>query len=207
MFAVNTAEVRWFNKGDIPEQFLAWFKGLEGIYEDQAVRSDFYLKMTEESNLGIKIREGRFEIKRLTSNLGILSSKGAEGIADTWRKWSLKADDKEEIDIIAEDTGQWIEIEKKRMMQKFRTDESGRLIPQVVSFLPSSGIGVELSRVFFRSQKYWTFGMEAFGMENEIFDLLKRCFNHCFSKKPPTALTLDHSFSYPEWLHYLSSRE
>lgn len=207
MYVVTTAEIRWFYKGEIPADFLKWFGGFNGLFEEQGVRTDLYLKMNENTNYGIKLREGKFEVKKITANKGILSANHVEGIADTWIKWSLKADEQEEIDMAFRDSAHWIEVEKKRMMQKFIPDDKGHLIPHPTEFFPPKGISVELSRIFHNKEKFWTFGMEAFGHDNEIVDLLQSCFRHFFAKRPPTALSLDHSFSYPEWLRYLSNQE
>lgn len=207
MYTVDTAEIRWFYKGEIPTDFISWFKSFEGLYDEQSARTDLYLKMNDDSNYGIKLREGRFEIKKLITNRGILSAKQVEGIADTWRKWSMKADEQEHIDFIIKDTAHWVAIEKERSMQRFAVDESNKLLPQTAGIFPPAGIGVELSRVTFKTEKYWTFGMEAFGDPNQIFSLLQLCFKHFFHKKPPTSLSLDHAYSYPEWLRFLANQD
>ncbi|MCB0824286.1 MAG: hypothetical protein KDC09_16435, partial [Bacteroidales bacterium] len=65
MYVVTTAEIRWFYKGEIPADFLKWFGGFNGLFEEQAVRTDLYLKMNENTNYGIKLREGKFEVKKI----------------------------------------------------------------------------------------------------------------------------------------------
>lgn len=204
MFSVDTAEIRWFSKGEVLPDFSKWFKDIEGSFEEQSERTDIYLRITDESNLGIKLREGRFEVKRLLQTQGILSCKGAEGIANTWRKWSIKADESEDVASFTFEEDHWIKIKKKRLLQRFITNNSRVLIPQSPGPFPLNGIAAELSQVMYNDQKYWTFGIEAFGSHDQILNQLRICFDEIFQKLPPTTILLDHSLSYPEWLYNLN---
>jgi hypothetical protein len=200
MFSIDTAEIRWFYKGEIPVQFKDWFVALSGRLEDQDERTDQYFCMPDHSKLGIKLREGRFEIKKLISNVGILGSKSAEGIADTWKKWSFKADEQEGMSALVNEPEHWIGIHKKRSLQKYIPDTTETLAPAKEGPFSMEGFHVELCSVKFNGKHYWTFGMESFGPESRIVALLQSGFKQIFQSTPPTPLKLEQSLSYPEWL-------
>ncbi|MCB2219843.1 MAG: hypothetical protein KQI35_05550 [Bacteroidetes bacterium] len=200
MFVVNTAEIRWFYKGDMPVSFKKWFSCLDGYFEDQEERIDHYFCMPDQSKLGIKLREGRFEIKKLIFNEGILSSKSAEGIVDAWKKWSFKADEQEGLSTFKDEPEHWIDIRKKRLLQKYVPDAIETWVPAKKGPYPSEGMNVELCNVVFSGIHYWTFGMESYGPESRTVNLLRSGFRKIFFDPPPLPLALEQSLSYPEWL-------
>ena len=62
MFA--TAEVRWFYEGAVSPEVLEWFEQGELTPEEQPYRVDYYLRLSDRDSLGIKLREGRIEVKQ-----------------------------------------------------------------------------------------------------------------------------------------------
>jgi len=117
MFTVTTAEIRWFVKGDIPKTVHSWFKKHTGIYEEQPERTDVYLDIKDSGNLGIKFREGRFEVKQLINELDILTlPPQVTGKAELWKKWSFNSAESElpHADI---KKGEWIEVTKTRQFE------------------------------------------------------------------------------------------
>lgn len=58
-----TAEVRWFHRGKVPLDVMAWFLRLHGEPEEPGHRVDYYLRLSDADALGIKLRDGRIEIK------------------------------------------------------------------------------------------------------------------------------------------------
>jgi hypothetical protein len=57
-------EVRWFLTGPVSSQARTWFDGLPGENVKQSYpRQDIYLVIPNRDDLGLKVREGRLEIK------------------------------------------------------------------------------------------------------------------------------------------------
>ncbi|MBC8503531.1 MAG: hypothetical protein ISR58_17985 [Anaerolineales bacterium] len=69
----STVEVRWFYQGVIPSDIQTWFdqKVVEGIEPiNQPSRTDQYLLQGHNASLGVKLREGRVEIKQRVQEYG-----------------------------------------------------------------------------------------------------------------------------------------
>ncbi|MFN2285080.1 MAG: hypothetical protein ACK2UQ_11710, partial [Anaerolineae bacterium] len=65
-----TVETRWFYPGIIPSDVLAWYHYGERAPEAQPTRIDYYLRLSDHGDLGIKLREGRIEIKQRAKQYG-----------------------------------------------------------------------------------------------------------------------------------------
>ena len=88
----QSAEIRWFFKGEVPKEISEWFAGLDGIFEKQETRTDLYFQLENSASLGIKIREGRFEIKEKQSQEVKLIEKGnIQGLCEFWTKVELRS--------------------------------------------------------------------------------------------------------------------
>jgi hypothetical protein len=116
MFGVfPTAEVRWFGPGAIPPAIRNWFRSGERQPLAEPVRVDHYLCLPGIDALGVKIRQGRIEIKQRTSQQGIVQfQERIAGLVEHWLKWSLElaVDD---AAITAELTSQpdWLAVQKE----------------------------------------------------------------------------------------------
>ena len=62
--SLSTTEVRWFRRGSIPQSVRQWFSTLGRQPEFQPPRLDYYLRLLDGDALGIKIREGKVEVKQ-----------------------------------------------------------------------------------------------------------------------------------------------
>ena len=60
-----TIEVKWFFRGAVPSGIWEWICLHGHDWEKQPPRIDNYLQITEGDSLGVKLREGRIEIKQL----------------------------------------------------------------------------------------------------------------------------------------------
>ncbi|NIV28827.1 MAG: hypothetical protein GWN58_04720, partial [Anaerolineae bacterium] len=59
-----TLEARWFMRGSIPHEVREWFARGEPAPIHEPPRMDHYLRLQRSNALGIKLREGRLEIKQ-----------------------------------------------------------------------------------------------------------------------------------------------
>lgn len=207
MFSITTAEIRWFKKGKIPQVLLDWIQSNEGIYEDQSPRTDVYLIIDSVPTIGIKVREGRMEIKKKLSTVESFSIEAISGYPETWIKWSSKtADDVKEDYPLLQDKDQWIQIQKKRTLRKFEVSASGQLLPFPETFYPEVGIAIEVSDLEVNDQSWWTFALECFGPQDRVLADLKTVIPTLLTNFPPIELTKDLSMAYPEWIGRLQKK-
>src|SRR5438105_13694071 len=81
----TTAEVRWFFEGPIPDEIKQWF--CSGLALNAAPREDHYLLFPAPLGLGLKLREGRLEIKYLVESVGIHTFMAdVIGTVQVWNK-------------------------------------------------------------------------------------------------------------------------
>ncbi len=211
---IQTAEIRWFFEGDIPEEISEWIIGLDGLFEEQEPRTDHYLHLKNTASLGIKIREGRFEIKERQSTEGeVLANNNIEGIAESWTKWSFESvENKYPLNETIK--GNWIEVIKARKLQKFIFDKKGKISGGFDNY-QSDGCNVELTKVHTKKHKssndskssdeskvtWWTLGLETYGTSESQSENLQTAFDHIFQSKFPGTLSKENSWSFPQWLN------
>jgi len=199
MFTVTTAEIRWFVKGDIPKTVHSWFKKHTGIYEEQPERTDVYLDIKDSGNLGIKFREGRFEVKQLINELDILTlPPQVTGKAELWKKWSFNSAESElpHADI---KKGEWIEVTKTRQLQKLIFDQKGNIHGGFDQF-QSDGCNVELTKVEINQSVWWTLGLETYGKGDNLNNNLQSAFEFVFSNFKLSLFRQESSYGYPAWI-------
>lgn len=195
----QTAEIRWFHPGNIPGEIEKWFTSLDGQFEEQPPRTDRYLKLNGSNTLGIKIREGRFEIKENQSReKKFLSINKIEGFAELWTKWSFESfENKYHLNKLIK--GEFIAINKIRALQKYIFDSNGNIESGFDNF-NSDGCNLELTIVSVNNSNWWTLGLETYGRIGLFEDNLKTAFYQIFKERFPGNLSRSNSFSYPKWL-------
>src|SRR5439155_585332 len=82
----TTAEVRWFFEGQVPDEIEQWFCR-SNLALKAAPREDHYLLFPAVLGLGLKMREGRLEVKSLIKTLGVRSfTADVAGNVQVWEK-------------------------------------------------------------------------------------------------------------------------
>lgn len=195
MFVLRTLEIRWFSPHSPPEAIRTWFRSL-GPVEVQPPRTDLYLRGLGDA-LGIKLREGRLEIKQLEREYGrITFADGVEGHVRAWTKSSFELTPGEEAP-----TSGWVAIEKSRQILYFESGAEGRLSVAAPGTYPQRGGGVELTEV--RSpdgQRWWTLGIEVVGPAVEQTVILTALTGRIFTPQINFSLPVSASMDYPAWL-------
>jgi hypothetical protein len=198
---LDSLEVRWFFADAHPAAVAArdWFKTT--VPEDRRV--DHYL-LTGRDDLGFKARMAekqptKAETKYLLGSLGAMQlAAGVAGRIERWRKLSLSLDDPE-----LRRHGSWISVEKSRQLRKFAFD-NGQVTEVPGSSRPDAGCGVELTQLHYHRDGNplveWTFGLEAFGPELGLLDVLQATSRVTFAAGAGFELGADCSDSYPGWL-------
>ncbi|MDX1613181.1 MAG: hypothetical protein R3300_02660 [Candidatus Promineifilaceae bacterium] len=194
-----TVEVRWFFRGRLPDQVTSWYRELPGPLSSAETRVDRYLRLDEGEAVGIKLREGNLEIKRRVEAFGKVSFPNrVTGRLEHWRKWSFALGiDTDAGDYVAGSDSDWLAVNKTRQLRRYLV-EGGRLLALPVSDV-ERGCEVELAQVTLL-QSWWSIALEAFGPEGELRQTLESVAERVFATPPPITLTVEASFSYPQWL-------
>jgi hypothetical protein len=189
-------------QGAVPVEALDWIKRWDLPPTTPDEREDHYLRLLETAAIGVKLREGRFEVKRRDIDLGLapLGSRVTGRLA-LWRKWSFKVADGGGIKAPDSD---WVTVGKKRYLCKYSKSISG-LIPVDPKSFPERGCTLELTPLQVKEAAWWTVGFEAFGPdEGELRDTLTLVAETCFNRGNYPTLDAGNSFDYPEWLASMS---
>ncbi len=191
MFILPSVEIRWFGRGSPAPAMRAWFEAGERSPEAEPARDDRYLAHPDES-LGIKLRQGKLEIKRRESLLEPLILPGVAGVVERWRKWSFAL---AEDDLPSE---AWIAVHKRRLVRKYACQD-GRALAIAAAERPAQGCNVELTELTVHGDSWWTLGFEAFGAESLLRDCLEATARAVFVGAAPRFDVRD-SYGYPAWL-------
>ena len=201
MVMVASVEARWFLQGSATPEALNWIQKSNRQPTKAEERQDHYVDLSGEV-LGVKLRDGKLEVKRRDFELGLapLGSR-ATGRLALWRKWSFKVGENS-ANKAPDDF--WTTVEKERYLCKYSMDGGG-LKDVDPSCFPTSGCTVELTQIKVSATRWWSVGFEAFGTdENRLRDTLVQVATHSFAQDDYPTLQAEDSFDYPEWLASLS---
>ncbi|MBE9492068.1 MAG: hypothetical protein IMY70_04225 [Bacteroidetes bacterium] len=200
MVTITSAEIRWFIKGKIPPTIFDWFIGLNDNYINQAERIDYYLLLQSDDSLGIKLREGRVEIKQRTNQIGnITPGENVAGIAEKWRKWSFELNEANQILSDELIKNEWCSVSKTRILVNYGISQDN-IVAQKEEVIYKNGCLTEITSLKINNENWWTFGLEAYGEENRLLDNLVLISHLILNDKSTIQLTLHDSLSYPGWL-------
>src|SRR5579862_9351235 len=199
MIILPSVEVRWFISGPLPEKLRIWFEQGMLVEADKKTRTDHYLFLPRIASVGVKLREGKLEVKRRVADFGIAPiSSRATGRLGFWRKWSFTISD--EGGEKAPDR-HWLSIEKRRLLRKYVLDDSGFRSVNPGGIFEDFGCTVELTRLKVRDVDWWSFGFEAFGPdENRLRETLEQVATNCLDGLDHPSLSGENSYDYPEWI-------
>ncbi|MGD2176491.1 MAG: hypothetical protein PVG71_01580 [Anaerolineae bacterium] len=204
-----TVEVRWFYPGQVPAKVEAWFQQGAGRVERPPCREDHYLRLTDPQALGIKLREGRIEVKKRVREHGVVRfHKRVTGIVEHWRKWGFQlAEAHRALSSIAVPTTSWIRVSKERMLRTYRLTVDKCVVPVSASELPRQGCELELSRVHVAGQDWWTLAFEAFGDESVLQEQFVLVTQHVFAAEESPSLSAPESRGYADWLGRVARKQ
>jgi len=197
-----TVEARWFCRGMVPRSVLEWFQAGGSHPYEPFSRTDYYLRRPAGDTLGIKLREGRIEIKQRQREYGLQRlHQRVAGQVEGWGKWSfaLAGADSGISGVVASDPA-WVGVKKERRLRVYQLTADKEVIATSAGENPAQGCGVELTQVSVGEQVWWSLGFEAFGVESTQQDSLLRIARHVLSASEPPALDAQDSRSYPQWL-------
>lgn len=210
-----TVEVRWFYEGRVPPDVLTWFQGGGCGPEEPSCRVDHYFRLPDRDSLGIKLRQGRLEIKRRCHDWGVVRfHKSVAGRVEHWRKWSLElARAEEDLAGLAAPSSAWIAVRKERRLRTYRLvsggagmDRAARVVAVDAESDADPGCDWELTTVNVGDRTWWSVCFEAFGEESVLRETLVGVAGHVLGGGVPRAFDAAHSYGYARWLEMICSR-
>jgi len=210
---LETAEIRWFLQGEIPEEILSWFTGFDDFPASTQTRTDHYLRLPD-TGIGIKIREGLIEHKQLRGREGEKwrdgegerwSSGECSGIPRYFQKWSFPLDAAAIPDMLIAHTESWLGIIKERSMRILVLDMNNNIKCTSYEEVKGTAVGWEVTMINIQGtdEVWWTMGFEAFGEPAGLQEYLFKVCDYIL-KDSPIKLSGDDCFSYPDWLQRIA---
>ncbi|UCF05164.1 MAG: hypothetical protein JSV33_14800 [bacterium] len=202
---VPSLEVRWFREGTAPDEVLEWFLHGEPVPGTPETRTDCYLRTRCGGSLGLKLREGRIEVKQRQHRFGERRfHETVWGEPELWYKWSYELADPGEP-FLEPATGRplWIAVRKRRWLRRYRIAGDGSVGAVEAGRWCESGCELEFTTIEVGDGRWWTIGFEAYGGEEVLQDNLLLVAEHVFSAAEPPAFDSSHSFGFPFWLERL----
>jgi len=196
---LTTDEIRWFFTDMIPSAVLDWFR--DGVPISPAPgRTDIYLPLPASFELGIKLREGRLEIKTQSGpSRQVAYPNGVTGRAALWKKEAVRSDLVSDIESrLAHPSA--LSVLKQRYLRKFSL-QAGRPVEITTASAPRQGCFLELAQLWLDDIPSWTIALEAIGAPAPLAGNLAETAAHIFGQSPcPAPLKAETCASYPEWL-------
>ncbi len=197
-----TLETRWFYPGSIPPDVLAWYHYGERAPEAQPTRIDYYLRLTGNDDLGVKLREGRIEIKQRMEQYGVEHlHERVHGLVEGWRKWSFGVND------IGGGLGDaaWIAVRKARRLRRYCVTEAGDVIAIAGVEIVGPGCNLELAELAIHGETWWSLAFETFGPEASLHAIFTRVTQHTLRGDAVPHLDAEHSYGYAHWMRVLTA--
>lgn len=205
-------EVRWFFEGPLPANVSVWFanEAMGEVPPTIEKRTDLYLATRED--IGVKLREGRLEIK-WRSDLGqpLMVSARVQGQTECWDKWSWKDPqgkaEAQIADLLRERSDHpWTPVQKERHQRKYELSADGWR-PILPEDRVEQGVILELTKPRVQGRSWWTVGLDLLGKARNADESLKEAkevfekpLARLFEKYPGPALKLDNSYGYPKFV-------
>jgi len=162
-------------------------------------RTDHYLVLRELAFISIKLRGGRFEVKRRDADFGpaVFGSR-VNGRLALWRKWGFAVTGE---GATSPPDHHWATVDKERHLRKYSVGSAGVLSAVDPKTFPEQGCTIELTRLKVRGAEWWSVGFEAFGPdEAQLQGTLKCVAALAFDLGDHPEFRREDSFDYPEWL-------
>jgi hypothetical protein len=207
----RSAEIRWFFEGEgnaaLEQRILQ-----SEMADRQPARLDDYLLLPGCTSTGVKIREGRFEIKARTSPSQLQRYSGrVAGYRNSWVKWSRAIPGTQDFPRCARDDERWVAVKKRRVLRLFSLENAQPVETAARGPILSAGCQVEYSQIEVRpdgaqaAAAWWSFSLEAFGKPGTETGNLDATAHHICDDGFEFLLPEEASMSYPAWLQRVAN--
>jgi hypothetical protein len=182
--------------GELPLAIIDWFQS--ELSMSIPPRVDTYLIVSNTQNLGIKLREGRIEIKQRMDDLGLHTfHPQVVGLVENWVKWGFPLDPSYSVDSLS---GSWICVTKKREIRRYSVSPDGSIKAIPGWLLPSQRSTIEITNLSILESAWWSLNLEVVGTDIDLYNALRLTANILFAESGFPPLNAKLSFSYPQWL-------
>ena len=199
----KSVETRWFLPGIAPPEVVLWFQ--DEMAMPQPPRVDTYLHTPGVHDLGIKLREGRIELKQRLNVLGQHTFHPlVTGVVESWGKWGFPVNAaNSEGEALS---GAWIPVAKERIIRRYQVTLGGdiRAIPGWLFPLQRSTIAI--ANIVINDTTWWSLNLEVVGTDIDLFNALRVTADLAFMKSGFPTLSTAQSYSYPQWLDFVFSQ-
>lgn len=207
-------EVRWFFEGtaDDHPSLKRWFESAAPVPKAKGAsapvwkgrlddKPDCYLVVPGADDMGIKWREGEFQVKGRVASLGMqVFAGGHQGDVERWVKWSYEKLPDAYRELF---TGKLtIPVKKTRALRKVHLDTfSGALEEVDAGALVDRGVGIELTNLVVAEKPYCSLAFEAFPDDSALHASFSAVVSAFLATLPnDVRLAQSDSLSYPGWL-------
>lgn len=200
----NSAELRWFWPGTLPEEIMTWFRSGKFLPSMKA-REDRYLADSRQVEIGIKKRGDKkgIEIKGLVARIPVPIKFGTlEAHGELWTKWT--------IDSLQLDTFPYIPVYKNRYLRKFEITDTcvceielgNDETPLDQDVRIDEGCNFEFTEVSLSEDgpRSSTIGFEAFGSPESVEANLLRTLHYLVGSTGIPEFNGGKELCYPAWL-------
>lgn len=197
----TTLEVRWFGRGQPPDDLGGRFDALGAPAPEK--RTDTYVYLPGTNDLGVKLRDGgaALELKLRQHDFGETKVAAVSGNLERWQKWSFPVDDDAcRAAVLGLPSPSLVEVAKRRRLVTYRLAPDGSARP--AGERRGDGCSVEITALAAQGSEWWSLGFEAFGSQERLADALTAGAEAFFAEATNVAELLAGALScgYPAWL-------
>ncbi|MDM9630278.1 hypothetical protein [Robiginitalea aurantiaca] len=156
---VQTLEIRWFFEEDRPG-LKAIFQGLQPEQYAVESRTDTYLLLPGREDLGIKLRQGRLEIKFRSKGSETGAISGIHGNIECWEKLGFELGQERMFPHLPEHSeASWISVAKKRWVTMAGVTD-GEIHYEPPGSPRAESVQVEYTQLGLEGRQWFTLGFE-----------------------------------------------
>jgi len=211
-------EVRWFFDGavDLHPALRIWFESSTPVRKKGDFgppvwmgrldgQPDVYLLVPGADDMGIKWREGNFQIKGRAASLGVHEFCGRfQGSVERWMRWSYAKMPESYHRLFTDGDNEGlltVSVRKTRALRKIRLDTyNGSALEVDPKAFIDRGINFELTDLEIDGKSYCTVAFEAYPDDSAMHDAFTRTVETFLDGLEGVDLGAVNSMSYPAWL-------
>jgi hypothetical protein len=211
-------EVRWFFDGAVAEHpaLRTWFETFPPVEKKGGFGSpvwmgrlddkpDVYLILPGADDMGIKWREGNFQIKGRTASLGLHSYCGRfHGLVERWVRWSYAGmpESYRKLFLDGNEKGLiTVSVRKTRALRKIKLDTyNGSALEVDPKEFIDRGINIELTDIEIGGKPCCTLAFEAYPDDSAMHAAFTQTVEAFLDGLKGVEFGAGNSMSYPGWL-------
>jgi hypothetical protein len=209
----RAAEVRWFFQGALPAWLPAWFAGTATLPTEPA-RTDRYLLLPRNEASGMKIREGRLELKTRVGGPVEVGWGPVVGRVEEWDRWpekkpTLTESERALLALVAEHHflphGAWREVKKERVVRRLAREGTFWMEAPPDARITHGGkaeyVALTVPMARGAAERWWSLAFDAGGAGDTREHVAGAVRAFLGRRAPlPQPFTAAASMGYPQWL-------